>query len=159
MVIFLVPIVIALIVYSVYSFIHLNIFVINLLGFAGNDWFTTSNFWAWVVVFLGILIVAAIARAVFGVVRFALVMVGGGVGALMAGKRERLFGRDLGVIATAVLTLIAALVQSVVGVVAVTDFTTANPGLTDYFVQGNWFGILSIFGTFVAILLPKRETS
>lgn len=158
MVIFLVPFLLALIVYSVYSFVQLNIFVINLLGFSGYDWFTTGNFWAWVVVFFGILIVSGIARVIFGAVRYVLVLAGGGVGALLAGKRERFLGTDLGIIATAVITFIVALVLAIAGVVAVTNFTSANPGLTDYFVRGNWFGSVAIFLTFAAILLPKSKT-
>lgn len=154
-----VPIALALLVYGIYSFIHLLIFIINILNFSGNEWFATDNFWSWVVVFFGVVIIGWIVRFVFRVVRYLIAFLGGLLGAAIAGEKHRDSGAVFGAYTTLTLTFITAFILAVIGVIATTNFTTLNPGLTDYFVEGNWFGYIFIFATFFGNLFPtKSET-
>lgn len=150
----------AIVVFYIASFIQLVIFSINLVEFAGVEGFTPDNFWAWVVMIVAIVALFASARWIFSIVRYGLVilgaLVGGLFGGLLGGNRHAYEGMEWGAIVVRAMVFLLALVLSFVGTGFLVSFTSANPGLTDYFVEGNWLGYIFVFLTFFMLLFPKK---
>ena len=101
-----------------------------------------------VLILLGIIVVALaitfpLLRLAFGLVRWLLMVIGGFLGSILT------FGKDAGAVAGVYivyfLTFVTAVCLAFAVVTAVFNYTSANPGLTTYFVEGNWFAGLYLF--------------
>ena len=125
------------------------------IGWVKDSWFTSDNGWAWFIMFIALLVIFPILRILFSFVRWFLVILGGLVGALLT------FGRDGGIVAgnyiVLFLTFLTAMGLAIAGVFAVFGYTSANPGLTTYFVEGNWFAGIYLFLVAFGLLYPSSS--
>lgn len=92
-------------------------------------------------------------RLAFGLVRWFLMIIGGFLA----------FGKDAGAITGVYIVYFLAFVTAIslalAGVTAVFNYTSANPGLTTYFVEGNWFAGIYLFLVAFGLLftLPSKN--
>ena len=132
--------------FILYSFIEFVSFSVNYvadIGWATDSWFTSDNGWAWFIMFVALAITFPLLRLAFGLVRWLLMVIGGFLGSILT------FGKDAGAVAGVYivyfLTFVTAVCLAFAVVTAVFNYTSANPGLTTYFVEGNWFAGLYLF--------------
>ena len=143
-----------ILIYSYFQMVALIINVVVVNGIVDWEWFGLNNFWAWVVTVIALAIVLGLIRVIFWSIRFVIALIGTGIGYLF-GRHD---GAVVGAVTLNIVTYLFAIAFAIVSVMVLINYTSANPYLTEYFVEGNWFAYIYIFALIMGSLYPNKSS-